>query len=511
MNEITIVFPHQLFADHPAIHARRPVWLIEESLFFTAMPFHRQKLVLHRASMRAYADLLRSQGISVEYIEHTQPEHDIRKLGEKLRNHRVDEIHIAEVCDDWLNRRLIAAARRSGCRIKDYTSPGFWNRREDIRSFFEGRQRFHQTDFYIHQRKSKALLLDPEGKPFGGKWTYDTDNRKKFPKGQQIPKPPKTNGDVYTKEAVSMLGRSFPDNPGHPDFGETEGYPWAWTHAAAEQLLDRFLHERLRGFGDYEDAMVRAEEFLHHSVLTPMLNIGLLTPQHIIERTIDFATGKEIPLNDLEGFIRQITGWREFIRGVYLVAGREQRIRNYWGFNRKIPASFWTGDTGIAPVDDVIRKILKTGYAHHIERLMVLGNFFLLCEFDPDEVYHWFMSLFIDAYDWVMVPNIYGMTQFADGGMMTTKPYISGSNYILKMSDWKDSIIPATGNGWTETWDALFWRFMDVHRDFFLSNPRLGMLVRTFDLSPLEKKEKHRRIAEDFLTSLELAHQKKTH
>jgi deoxyribodipyrimidine photolyase-related protein len=508
MNEITIVFPHQLFADHPALTAGRPVWLIEESLFFTAIPFHRQKLILHRASMRAYADRLSQLGFHVEYIDCSVPEHDIRKLGEKLRMRNVEQLHVAEVSDDWLNRRLTNLARKAGCGLTEYPSPGFWNDTNEIRSFFEGRRRFHQTDFYIHQRKSKAILLDPEGKPLGGKWTYDTDNRKKFPKGQKIPRRPLTNGDEYTKEAVSMVRRRFPDNPGDAGFGETEGYPWAWTHAASEQLLDRFLHERLRGFGDYEDAMVRAEEFLHHSVLTPMLNIGLLTPAQIINRTLDFAEGKDFPLNDLEGFIRQITGWREFIRGVYLMAGRQQRIRNYWGFNRRIPPSFWTGDTGIAPVDDVIRKILKTGYAHHIERLMVLGNFFLLCEFDPDEVYHWFMALFIDAYDWVMVPNIYGMTQFADGGLMTTKPYISGSNYILKMSDWKDSTIPATGDKWTETWDALFWRFMDVHRDFFLSNPRLGMLIRTFDQSSVEKREKHRRIAEGFLASLDHALQK---
>lgn len=511
MNDITIVFPHQLFAEHPAIIPGRPVWLIEESLFFTAMPFHRQKLVLHCASMRAYADLLRDRGISVEYIDFTLPEHDIRKLGEKLRHEEVEEVHIAEVSDDWLSRRLTATLQKAGCRIKEYPSPGFWNSVQDIRSFFEGRQRFHQTDFYIHQRKSKGLLLDPEGKPLGGKWTFDTDNRKRFPKGQKIPGRPITNGDEYTKDAISVVNRIFPNNPGHPDFGESEGYPWAWTHAASEQLLDRFLQERLRGFGDYEDAMIRTEEFLHHSVLTPMLNIGLLTPEQIITRTIDFASGNDIPLNDLEGFIRQITGWREFIRGVYLVAGRQQRKRNYWGFKRRIPDAFWTGDTGIAPVDDVIKKVLKTGYAHHIERLMVLGNFFLLCEFDPDDVYHWFMALFIDAYDWVMVPNIYGMTQFADGGMMTTKPYISGSNYILKMSDWKESLIPATGNGWTETWDALFWRFMDVHRDFFLSNPRLGMLVRTFDQSPVEKREKHRRIAEGFLASLDRGLQKAIH
>jgi len=189
-------------------------------------------------------------------------------------------------------------------------------------------------------------------------------------------------------------------------------------------------------------------------------------------------------------------GWREFIRGMYEAKGRESRIKNYWGFTRKIPASFYDGTTGIVPIDDTIKKILKTGYCHHIERLMILGNFMLLCEFDPDEVYQWFMELFIDSYDWVMVPNVYGMSQFADGGFFATKPYISGSNYVIKMSNYKKGAI------WQTTWDGLFWRFMHVHRDFFVKNPRLGMLVRNFDNQSPEKRNGHLEVAEEFLTSL---------
>jgi deoxyribodipyrimidine photolyase-related protein len=208
------------------------------------------------------------------------------------------------------------------------------------------------------------------------------------------------------------------------------------------------------------------------------------------------AASKEIPLNSLEGFIRQIVGWREFIRLVYEREGTKQRTTNYWQFTRKIPKTFWTGDTGIAPIDCTIKKILKTGYAHHIERLMVLGNFMLLCEFDPDEVHKWFMEMFIDAYDWVMVPNVYGMTQFADGGLMTTKPYISGSNYLMKMSDYEKG-------SWQPIWDGLFWRFMHVHRDFFLQNPRIGMLVKTFDKMPEEKRNAHLQNANQYLQDLD--------
>jgi deoxyribodipyrimidine photolyase-related protein len=226
-----------------------------------------------------------------------------------------------------------------------------------------------------------------------------------------------------------------------------------------------------------------------------MMNVGLVSPKFIIEEALSYASNHEVPLNSLEGFIRQILGWREFIRAVYELKGNEERTKNHWGFKRKIPASFWNGSTGIEPIDSAIKKVLETGYAHHIERLMVLGNFMLLCEFDPDEVYRWFMELFIDAYDWVMVPNVYGMSQFADGGLMATKPYISGSNYLMKMSDYKKG-------EWQPVWDGLFWRFMHVHRDFFLKNPRLGMLVRTFDKMPEEKQQLHLNNANQFLDSL---------
>ena len=279
------------------------------------------------------------------------------------------------------------------------------------------------------------------------------------------------------------------------NYASTEKFIYPTDHAGASLWLDEFLETRFEKFGSYEDAMVGSEHYLHHSVLTPMLNIGLLSPQQIIDRALQVGGNKNIPLNSLEGFIRQIMGWREFIRIVYEREGRHQRTQNFWGFERKIPKSFWLGTTGILPVDNVIQKLLQTGYSHHIERLMVMGNFMLLCEFHPDEVYRWFMEMYVDAYDWVMVPNVYGMSQFADGGLMTSKPYISGSNYLLKMSDYPKG-------AWTEIWDGLFWRFMHVHRDFFLKNPRMGMLVKMFDKMPEEKRNKHIAVAENFLKQL---------
>ena len=207
------------------------------------------------------------------------------------------------------------------------------------------------------------------------------------------------------------------------------------TFKEAEDWLSDFFKNRFEKFGMYEDAIVADENILHHSVLTPMLNTGLLIPQQIIDAVLVHAKKYNTPLNSLEGFIRQIIGWREFIRIVYEREECKQRTTNNWKFKRKIPASFWTGTTGILPIDITIKKVLQTGYCHHIERLMVLGNFMLLCEFDPDEVYRWFMEMFIDAYDWVMVPYAYGLTQMADGGLRMTRPYVSGRNYLMKWSD----------------------------------------------------------------------------
>ena len=234
---------------------------------------------------------------------------------------------------------------------------------------------------------------------------------------------------------------------------------------------------------------------LNHSVISPLINVGLLTPETVVEQSVDFARENDVPINSLEGFIRQITGWREFIRGMYEVKGRYSRTANFWNFHRPIPNSFYTGDTGIPPIDETIKKVLKTGYCHHIERLMVLGNFMLLCEFDPDEVYKWFMELFIDAYDWVMVPNVYGMVLFADGGTFATKPYIGGANYIKKMSNYK-------GGEWEKIWNGLFWRFINNQQSFFRSNPRTSMMVNTWSKMNLDKKAEHLNHAEAFLQKL---------
>ncbi len=488
---ITLVFPHQLFWPHPAVQPDRRVWLTEEFLFFRQYPFHQQKIVLHRASMKCYADRLQAKKIAVQYVEATEPEADVRHLMTALAGKQITEIHYADVADNWLEKRIRSSAAMLGIKLIKYPSPNFLNEPEEAGLFFEGRKSYFQTDFYTWQRKKRNLLLEPGGRPLGGKWTYDAENRKKLPRGEMIPPLKLPAGNKYVQEAVQYTERHFGNN-----YGKADGFCYPVTPEDAAAWLDDFLYNRFARFGLYEDAMAQKESYLFHSVLTPALNIGLLNPQQVIDKAITVAIDTGVPLNALEGFVRQVIGWREFIRIVYEREGSRQRTRNFWGFTRRIPASFWTGTTGIHPVDAVITRLLKTGYSHHIERLMVLGNFMLLCEFDPDEVYRWFMEMYIDSYDWVMVPNVYGMTQFADGGLMTTKPYISGSNYLLKMGDWNKG-------PWQEIWDGLFWRFMQVHRDFFSGNPRLSMLLGTWDKMPAGKRQAHLDIAEKFLEKLD--------
>ncbi|MEP6683307.1 MAG: cryptochrome/photolyase family protein [Parafilimonas sp.] len=500
---ITLIFPHQLFKQHPALQKSSTVYLVEEWLFFKQYSFHKQKIILHRAGMQFYKDWLLENGYDVQYIESTSAHCDIRKLVPYLKKQKVSQINYADVSDDWLRRRLQSACKKHNIKLAEFETPQFLNSPKNVADYFDNRKTYFQTDFYIYQRKQRKILLAVNNKPEGGKWSFDTENRLKFPKNEKVPLYPFPKENKYVKEAKAYVEKHFSTNYGsaEPPFDTANSF-YPTTFKEAEKWLHDFLQERLGKFGAYEDAMMKHQSILYHSVLSPLLNTGLLTPQHVIDETLSAYQTLKIPINSVEGFIRQIMGWREFIHIVYEREGRKQRTTNYWGFTRKIPEAFWKGETGIKPIDNVIKHVLQNAYSHHIERLMVMGNFMLLCEFSPHEVYKWFMEMYIDAYDWVMVPNTYGMTQFADGGLMMTKPYISSSNYILKMSDYKND----TNNNetsWQEIWDGLFWRFLHVHRDYFKQNPRIGMLLKTFDKMQKSKRDIHIDNAENFLKKLD--------
>jgi len=486
--EINLIFPHQLFKQSPLLENGLPIYLIEEYLFFKQYKFHKQKIAFHRATMQCYADYLSSKGHEVKYFSSENPQSDLRVFLKE--NEGIEKIHYIDPTDNWLLRRLDAFSVRGD--LIEYSNPIFLNSKTDNQSFFrKDKKFFFQTTFYKQQRKKYGLLLNDDGTPVGGQWSYDSDNRKKYPKGKTPPDISFPSKSKYWTEAMNYVQQFFPDNPG--SLSDQRIYPIDFTEAS--KWFMQFLEYRYHDFGAYEDAMVSQQSILNHSLLSPLMNVGLITPQVILEQSIQYASENGIPINSTEGFVRQIIGWREFIRGMYELNGSKARSNNHWNFKRKIPLSFYSGETGILPVDEVIKQVLKTGYCHHIERLMVLGNFMVLCEFDPDEVYRWFMELFIDAYDWVMVPNVYGMSQFADGGSFATKPYISGSNYLKKMSNFSKG-------PWQEIWDGLFWRFMHVYHDTFKKNPRMSMLLGTLDRMGDEKRKIHFENAENFLAKL---------
>ena len=440
--------------------------------------------------MKSYEKFLKKKKLDVVYIDSTENISDIREFIRNL-DKKIQSIKIYDPVDNWLSRRINDSCEEKNIKIENYNNPLFINNNEDLETFFRSdKKKFFQTSFYKKQRVKLDIMMIGD-KPEGGKWTYDDQNREKYPKNKIPPEIDYPKKDDNYNEALNYLNNNYKNNYGLID--DENIYPYNFQ--LAKKWLDDFFITRFYEFGPYEDAVVKEKSILNHSVLSPLLNTGLINPKELIKRTINYHYENKIPINSTEGFIRQIIGWREFIRGVYVCKGTEERNKNFWKFSRKIPSSFYSATTGIDPVDDTINKINKSGYANHIERLMIIGNFMLLCEFDPNEVYRWFMELFIDSYDWVMVPNVYGMSQFGDGGLMSTKPYISGSSYILKMSNYKRG-------DWCMIWDSLFWNFIDKQREFFLTNPRMRMLVSSFDRMDIEKKEKLINTANKFISNL---------
>ena len=495
-----LIFPNQLFAQHPGFELNpRRVVLIEDSLFFGDVnypeKFHQQKLWLHRASMKRFEADLVAEGQQTVYLDHDPSPESLKRQLEKLikpRTLKPKRFVTLEPVDFMLRKRLDRFTRELGISIEYLGNPGFLNTRKQNEGYRSGKKRWFMADFYKSQRRRLGVLIDGDGQPVGGKWSFDKDNRKKVPKKKlaELPTIPKVKFDSIDLDARSHIESNYADNPGKID---SLFYPTG--HKAAKSWLRNFLKYRFVDFGVYEDAIVAGESWLWHSVLTPMLNIGLLTPEEVIREALKFSRRNEVPLNSLEGFLRQIIGWREFIRATYDDLGVTMRNSNHWNHTRDIPTSFYDATTGIEPIDDTIHRILETGYCHHIERLMVLGGFMFLCEFEPRQIYRWFMEMFIDSYDWVMVPNAYAMSQHADGGLITTKPYFSGSAYIRKMSHYKKE-------SWCEVWDGLYWRWIWNHVGDLAKNPRWAMMCSMARKMDAEKRETHLSNAAAFLQKL---------
>jgi len=485
-----IIFPNQLFMSHAGLEqSPEQVEILEDTLFFKdaqyPVNFHFQKLVFHRASMKAYAQKLQQLGFQTHYRDWNPT-----ILENTFERYRGREVTTMDPVDFSLQRRLERFAKNYSVRLNLLDSQLFFNNSQENRHYRKNKKRWFMADFYKYQRTSRQIMLE-NNKPLGGKWSFDEDNRKKIPKKDRVSIPEVTppGENHWTKEARIYVQQCFPNASGRKSIAY---YPV--THEEAERWLALFLQQRFRQFGTYEDALVPGQSWLYHSVLTPMLNTGLLTPQYVIASALEYADKNAIPINSVEGFIRQIIGWREFMRATYEDLGVIMRTGNQWQHHRSIPRSFYDGNTGIEPIDDVIQRVLETGYCHHIERLMLLGGFMFLCEFEPKQIYQWFMSMFVDAYDWVMVPNVFSMSQNADGGLITTKPYFSGSAYLRKMG------YDHTGD-WCAIWDGLYWRWIDKHSDSLGKNPRWAMMCSMARKMDADKMTQHKLRATQYLSS----------
>lgn len=400
---LALVFPHQLFLDHPALAEGRAILLIEDPLLFgtdTQHPrdFHAKKLILHRASMKRWAE-------GKEKLTYLEVPDEPTRTDLLIADHLPDGIETL-VCvdpvDHLIGRRLNRLAKKHDLELKLLPSPMFLTPDDWMEETMDGMKKPFMKTFYEAQRKRMKILLEEDESPVGGKWSFDEENRKKLPKKQAVPEPYSPTPHDEVAAAQKWVAKRFPEAP-----GMRENFNYPTSRREALNAMKLFFEERFELFGAYEDAISTRVRVIFHSVLTPALNIGLLTPDEVVEAALEASENNSgIPLNSLEGFIRQIIGWREFMRIIYLRHGTMERKENFWGFERKMPQAFYDGTTGIDPVDQTIHALLEDGYTHHIERLMVLGNFMLLCRIRPDDIYNWFMELFIDAYDWVMVPNV---------------------------------------------------------------------------------------------------------
>ncbi len=514
--ELRLILPHQLCAEHLAAAGSPRMVLIEHDLFFRQYRFLAQKLVLHRASMDRFAERLRRAGHRVDVLRSDPQRSSREQLASLVLRLRPARVTWFDVVDDWLEQDLRHALADGGYDPQpddERETPNFLTDRARLDSWSD-RPPARLHEFYVWQRRRLGLLLDADGEPLGGRWSFDADNRKKYPRSATPPtvgifadhpvlptdnaldldslmsdpaaghRDPEEHGVDDGEEAgaeavaaaISWVAREFPAAPGDP-----HQFVWPTSHAEARAHLQEFVTERLADFGPYEDAISGAHPFLHHGLLTASLNIGLLDPREILDAVLESrgdpvgpGGSDGVPLASLEGFVRQVVGWREYMRAVYRRRSRHLRTANHLGHHHALGEGWWDGTTGLEPVDRVIRSVLATGYAHHIERLMILGSAMSLLRIHPDRAYEWFMEMFIDAYDWVMVPNVYAMSQFAAAAEVTTKPYVSGSNYLRKLSDLPEG-------EWTQDWDALYWAFVEDHRAVLEHNHRARMMVAQLD------------------------------
>ena len=485
--KLFIILGNQLF--NPNLYIKR----IKQYDFFMSEDFelcsyvkhHKLKILHVLSSMRLYRDELRAIGLKVHYngIECKSFYDDyLLKLKKVLSKKKYKKIIFFEIEDKFFEKKMLSLKKL--VEIEVLKSPMFLFDRKEFHEIIKDKKKPLMANFYKLSRKKLNILLEKE-KPSGGKWSYDEDNRKKLPKDIKIPKTTLSVGNKYTEKLSLTINKVFKNN-----VGSTDNF-WLYSdRKEALKFLDEFLETKFSLFGDYEDALSSSHNFLFHSALSPILNIGLITPQELLIKLKKYEN--KVNLNSYEGFVRQIIGWREFIRGTYQQYENTFINNNYFNNDRKMKKSWYEGKTGIPPLDNAIVKATKYGWNHHIERLMVIANIMNLARINPKEVYKWFMEFYVDSYDWVMVPNVFGMGLYSDGGVFATKPYICASSYILKMSDYKKG-------EWTDVLDGLYWKFIDENRQKLKSNPRIGIMTKMIDSMDIIRKNRIYMAANNFL------------
>ena len=450
------------------------------------VPHHPKKIVFIFSAMRHFAAALGEAGWTVEYTRYdaaTPHSSIVGALLDASAKHNIFEV-LATEPGEW---RLIDALIDAPLQITVLEDDRFVSSHSDFRSWAEGRKELRMEWFYRGMRKKTGILMEGD-KPAGGKWNFDHDNRKPAKSTLDAMPPLAFENDQITQEVLSLVESEFSKN-----FGELRPFNLATTRSDALKALDHFIEHNLPKFGDYQDAMVKGEKFLWHSLLSPYLNIGLLGPLEVCHAAEEAWKRGAAPLNAVEGFVRQIIGWREYVRGIYFLSGREYTQRNALDHQRQLPAMYWGSKTQMTCMAEAIGQTHSEAYAHHIQRLMVTGNFALLAGVHAHELHEWYLSVYIDAFEWVESPNTIGMSQYADGGVVASKPYVSSGAYISRMSDYCGSChydVKAKTGSTACPFNALYWHFLTRHRDKFSNNMRMGNMYRTWDrMAPDAKTE----------------------
>ncbi|QUD89795.1 cryptochrome/photolyase family protein [Phenylobacterium montanum] len=482
---------------------RDVVLMVEVAAEAKAAPNHVQKLVLIWSAMRHFASQLRQGDIAVDYVRLDDPSNRGDLVGELERaveRIRPDEVVVTRPGAWRVYELLNGAAERLGVPVTIIEDDRFFSSPADFSQWAAPRKQWRMEHFYRGLRIRTGLLMK-DGAPVGGVWNLDAQNRKPLAKGLQTPRRQATPPDALTREVMTMVTKRFPNN-----FGQLDGFGWAVTRSGALEALGRFLDEGLARFGDYQDAMARSDPFLFHSLISPYLNLGLLEPREVCAAAEAAYWRGAAPLNAVEGFIRQILGWREYVRGVYWALMPSYPRTNALSATRPLPGFYWTADTDLNCIRTTVVDIRRNAYAHHIQRLMVTGNFALLAGVAPGEVEAWYLGVFADAFEWVELPNVHGMALFADGGRLASKPYAASGAYIDRMSDYCHGcrFDPKQRSGPEACpFNYLYWDFLMRNRAVLGRNPRLAMPYRSLDAFDAGRRSQITKEAASFLASLD--------